>query len=414
MPLFGEAPAPSEEEMVRSVVDQWQYYASVGLTTVTELAYQPNEGFDGLLTSIATRDDCPIRLGLYRLEHPSKDDATCVVHASKRKPIAQCCPHSLTRGIVKGIKPKARAGARASRSAEEGEDKPIGYVNDKLWEAGIKLIADGSPHCGTAAIQEPFLNTPLTETLGFPAAPNYGILNFETDAFLATMKKLTQEGTQVAIHCHGERACGQIMSVYEQVLAEDPTNKCRHRMEHLGLMTVDQIARAGKINVALSFFVDHLRFYGSVYKTDIFGEERVNRWTPLSAATKSGVTWTIHQDHPTFPGDASPFSNIKTAVTRTCRDDPNHVYGEEYRVSIDEALKSYTINAAWQLHLDDQLGSITVGKKADLVVLSENPYHKDPLQMEEIKAVETFLQGRRNNVADLKIVGGVKVLQRKE
>ena len=66
-------------------------------------------------------------------------------------------------------------------------------------------------------------------------------------------------------------------------------------MEHLGLMTVDQIARAGKINVALSFFVDHLRFYGGVYKTDIFGEERVNRWTPLSAATKSGVTWTIHQ-----------------------------------------------------------------------------------------------------------------------
>ena len=63
--LLGAAPGPSEEEMVRSVVDQWQYYASVGLTTVTELAYQPNEGFDGLLTSIATRDDCPIRLGKY-------------------------------------------------------------------------------------------------------------------------------------------------------------------------------------------------------------------------------------------------------------------------------------------------------------------------------------------------------------
>ena len=65
IPLFGGAPAPSAEKMVQSVADQWRYYASVGFTTLTELAYQPNEGFDGLLTSIATRDDCPIRLGKY-------------------------------------------------------------------------------------------------------------------------------------------------------------------------------------------------------------------------------------------------------------------------------------------------------------------------------------------------------------
>ena len=70
--------------------------------------------------------------------------------------------------------------------------------------------------------------------------------------------------------------------------------KTATRIEHCGLTTVDQIARAGKVNVALSFFVDHLRFYASVYKTDIFGD-RVNRWTPLSEATKNGVTWTIHQ-----------------------------------------------------------------------------------------------------------------------
>ena len=81
-----------------------------------------------------------------------------------------------------------------------------------------------------------------------------------------------------------------------QILTEtsDTSNKNRHRIEHCGLTTVGQIARAGKVNVALSFFVDHLRFYASVYKTDIFGD-RVNRWTPLSEATKNGVTWTIHQ-----------------------------------------------------------------------------------------------------------------------
>ena len=69
VPLFGVAPAPNEEEILRSVVDQWQYYASVGFTTLTEMAYLPNDGFDRLLTSIATSDDCPIRLGKYHQGH---------------------------------------------------------------------------------------------------------------------------------------------------------------------------------------------------------------------------------------------------------------------------------------------------------------------------------------------------------
>ena len=105
------------------------------------------------------------------------------------------------------------------------------------------------------------------------------------------------------------------------------------------------------------------------------------------------------QDHPGLPGKPSPFLNMKTAVTRTTRDDPNIVYGPEYRVSVHEALKAYTINAAWQLRVDDKIGSIKAGKKADLVVLSENPYRVDPFDLERIRAIETFMDGRRTNFA---------------
>ena len=73
-------------------------------------------------------------------------------------------------------------------------------------------------------------------------------------------------------------------------------------MEHLGLGTVEQIEYAAKLNLALSFFVAHLYFYGTSYTKNIFGPERTNRWTPLSAATKAGLRWSIHQDHATFPG----------------------------------------------------------------------------------------------------------------
>ena len=117
----------------------------------------------------------------------------------------------------------------------------------------------------------------------------------------------------------------------------------------------------------------------------------------------------ISQDHPTFPGEANPFANMKTAVTRCTRDDPNTPYGPEYRVSIHEALKSYTVNAAWQLHMDKQYGSITDGKKADLVVMSKNPYNVDPCDLETIKIIETFVDGIRNKLATVKTIPKIDV-----
>lgn len=117
-------------------------------------------------------------------------------------------------------------------------------------------------------------------------------------------------------------------------------------MEYLGLCTVEQIEYAANLNLALYFFLAHLYFYGTSYTKNIFGPERTNRWTPLSAATKAGLRWSIHQDHATFPGPPLPFANIKTTVTRTQRDDKGKVYGPEYRVAIHEANKAVTIDAA--------------------------------------------------------------------
>ena len=93
-----------------------------------------------------------------------------------------------------------------------------------------------------------------------------------------------------------------------------------------------------------------------------------------TAATKAGLRWSIHQDHATFPGPPLPFANIKTAVTRRQKGDKQKVYGPEYCVTIHEAMKAVTIDAAWQLHKDDCLGSLKEGKKPDLIIVSDNPY----------------------------------------
>ncbi|XP_038068548.1 N-substituted formamide deformylase-like [Patiria miniata] len=404
MLVMGRAPLPDEELMMQGFYDQWRAYASAGLTTVTELAYMPSPEMDAILKTCADAPDFPIRLGLYKMTHAQTEEELHQPKSAPPPPKVRCCSQL---GRVQPAPPKK------GRSVVKNYDGGVGNYSSRLWEAGLKLVADGSPHCGTCATREPFMYTPLTETLGFPKAPGYGTLNMEDDALLDTIKRHHQDGKQMAIHCHGERSSEQVLKVYEQVLNQFPNQDNRHRMEHLGLMTVDQIERAGKINLALSFFVDHLRFYALVYKTDIFGD-RVNRWTPLSEATKNGITWTIHQDHPTFPGDANPFANMKTAITRCTRDDPTTPYGPEYRVSIHEVLKSYTVNAAWQLHLDQKVGSIKPGKKADLVILSDNPYDVDPFDLEKIRVIETFVDGRRNNLANIKTIPtvNVKVLDR--
>ncbi|KAJ8034345.1 hypothetical protein HOLleu_21137 [Holothuria leucospilota] len=393
--FFSGNPDQGLNEVYESCKAQWRYYASVGLTTVTDLAYIATDIKDKALKKLADNEDCPVRvdfisvpLALYNLEH-----------------------------VKQGPDREYDADSPASQNAptEGGKSRRmdgIGNYNGRLWEAGIKLMADGSPHCGTMAIREPYMYTPLTETLCFPTAPGYGKLNMENDALIETVKHFHGKGKQIAIHAHGERACEQVLKTYETVLREFGENDSRHRMEHLGLVTKEQLARASKLKLALSFFVDHLRFYGLVYKTDIFGD-RVNRWTPLSEATKLGLRWTIHQDHPAFPGKANPFSNMKTAITRCTKDDPDTPYGPEYRVSIDEALKAYTINGAWQLHREKDLGSITIGKKADLIVLSKNPYNVDPFDLESISVVESFLEGRSNNFAIIKRVqdSNIAVLQ---
>ena len=388
------SPAPDKESLLKAVKDQWQDYASRGFTTVTDMSYVPMDGIDVLLSAVASQDECPVRLALYTIIYPEEESDGR--RTSKPKP-PLCCP---CLAVVKLTKKSAGTSVSLTRSVNE---------SSKLWEAGVKIVADGSPHTGTMADKEPFLYTNLTEVLGFPKAPCYGQQNFSNEELYEMVKKHHCEGKQISIHAHGDRTCDQAVSAYEKVLAEFPRPDSRHRMEHLGLMTAEQIARAASLDLALSFFVCHLYYYGKTYSESIFGRERTNRWAPVALASKEGMRWTIHQDHPAFPQPPLPFANLKTAVTRTQRDDNETVYGPEYCVNIHNAIKGYTINAAWQIHRDDKLGSLTANKMADLLILDQNPYEVDPMKLEEIKVVETFLGGRRTNLAVLKTLPNTNI-----
>ena len=159
----------SNGELRQALKDQCMECASRGFTTVTELFYTPEENTDQILSEVAK--DLPVRVALY--------------------------------SSVKGPEP--------NRTQPAFED------SEKLWEAGVKLMADGSPHCGTAAVQEPYFPSDLTEILGFPAVPSCGTLNFTDEKLMEAVGFYHQNGKQIAIHAHGERAVNQVISVYEKV-----------------------------------------------------------------------------------------------------------------------------------------------------------------------------------------------------
>ena len=337
---------------IKAVHDQWRDYAAKGFMTVIETDYQPELIQDLWLGATAGLLDCPIRLALY----------------------------------LNG----------------ESNNMPHIIENSKLWVVGVKFWADEAPHAGTAAINEPYLHNNLTRRLSFPPSPNnHGYLNWSDEELLQKVKHYHDQGKQVAVHAQGERAIQQSLNIYKQLTK--PEDDRRHRLEHIGLITEDQLKLCREIGVTASLFVYHLYFYGSTLAQYILGRERTDRWAPLATAIKYlGVNISIHQDHPFFPGPPQPFANMKTAITRSQGvGNPDHtVYGKQYCISVEEALKAYTIGPAYQLFKENEIGSVEFGKYADLVIFSTNPYKVDPMKLDTdiIEVVETYIGGRCNHI----------------
>ena len=272
---------------------------------------------------------------------------------------------------------------------------PSGYGNDHFRIKGVKLYMDGSPYTGGAAFAEPYLNTEVT-LKRMKLQPNHrGKVNYSEASLLQTLTKYHNSGYQIAIHAQGEIAIQMILNAFTEIMENYPRPDHRHRLEHNALITKNQIIQAQKLGLTLSFFMDHVYYYGEQLP-QIVGPDRAARFMPLGSAFAVGHRASIHTDNPATPVD--PFRVISTAVTRKTKD-RGYILGSTERVTINDALKAVTINAAWQLFEDHQRGSITVGKAADFVLLSHNPLRIQPENIKNISALCTWIDGIKINTS---------------
>jgi predicted amidohydrolase YtcJ len=189
----------------------------------------------------------------------------------------------------------------------------------------------------------------------------------------------------------GDAGVDTILDVYEGALSRHPRSDHRLRLEHVGAISDAQLQRAHDLGVTCSIFVDQIHYWGDVIVDGLFGAEHGNRWMPCGSAVKTGMRISLHNDPPVTPEE--PLRNMSVAVTRTAPS--GRVIGPEQRISVEQAIRAQTIDAAWQLFSDDVIGSLEVGKYADMVVLSADPRTVPPEEIADLEVCATFLAGQQ-------------------
>nr|MDE7202551.1 amidohydrolase [Lachnospiraceae bacterium] len=249
-----------------------------------------------------------------------------------------------------------------------------GYRN-RFRMGGYKLVLDGSPQGRSAWMSEPYQGGD-GKYCGYPWMKENEVSEY--------VKRAVMEGKQILAHCNGDAASGQFIQAYEKALTEvECKRNLRPVMIHCQTVRNDQLDKMAKLNMIASIFVGHVWYWGDTHLKN-FGIERGNHISPVKDAMDRGIMVTFHQDTPVTKPDM--LHSVWAAVNRVSRG--GNIIGEEQTVDVYAALKSVTINAAYQYFEEDFKGSIAKGKRADLVVLDDSPLEVAKMEIRNIKVLE--------------------------
>ncbi len=285
--------------------------------------------------------------------------------------------------------PRIAAYQQAVTSDMAVEDMNIGP--DRLWMAGVKIHADGSPFIGNIWLTEPYLSNDVTEVRMGLRPGHTGGTNYPAEYFEDMLRTYVSQGWQMTIHTQGDRTIDMVLDLLEQVLSETPRPDHRFRLEHCALMRDDQIERCMSMGVLGSFFINHITHWGAPIEDVLFGPERAAHYVPAGSATAQGMRISLHADTPMT--DPSCLELMQAAITRKTKE--GRCVGPDERMTAEAALRAVTIDAAYQIRKEDVLGSITPGKYADFVILARNPLAASHDRISDIEVQETWLAGRK-------------------
>lgn len=255
-----------------------------------------------------------------------------------------------------------------------------GYGNDRLRIGAVKLFADGSLGSRTAAMFEAYIGDPY----------NRGIMTASKREMRKLMKKSSANGLGIAVHAIGDRANRAVLDLIEELSLKKNSYKIRHRIEHAQHISPTDIERFGKLGVIASVQPAHISLDMDI--ADKFLGRR-SRWSyPLRTLLDAGAKLSLGSDCPVM--SMNPILGIYTAVTRKRVNGypPRGWYPEEC-ITVEEAVRAYTKDAAYASGEELIKGSIECGKLADITVLSSDIFKASEEEILEVRVEMTIFDG---------------------
>ncbi len=253
-----------------------------------------------------------------------------------------------------------------------------GLGDDWLRVGAIKLVCDGSISERTARLTQPYVGRPN----------DYGILVHSEEELYENARKAHAAGWQIGTHANGDAAIDIMLRIYERLQREMPRRDPRFRLEHCTVVNPGLIERIRALGAIPTPFSTYVYYHGE--KMREYGPERLNWMFAVRSFLDAGIRVTQASDYP--PGPFEPMMALRSEVTRT--DIHGNVWGPKQRITVEEALRVGTINGAYASFDENQKGSITAGKLADLVVLGRDPLRVDPMELINIPIERTMAGGR--------------------
>ncbi len=339
LPIFAKVPGPTDDELVKLITTGQELYLREGITTAQEGATMKHQM--DLLRIIAAR-------GLLKLDVIALPFVTDLA------------------AIFAGKPPQVEKA----------------YTN-RLRIGGVKLLMDGSPQGRTAFFSTPYLVDGPAGQKNWRGEPSF------PQAELNEMVKQVYAGdAPMFVHCNGDAAIDAFLEAHRVASGDDPAKPRGTVGVHSQFIRPDQLAKYAAWKITPSFFTLHCFYFGDTHVANR-GLAQAEGISPMKSARALGLRPTNHTDFNVSPLDQ--LFTIHSAVNRETRS--GRVLGAAERITPLEALEAITIDGARQYGEEEMKGSISVGKLADLAILSANPLTVEPGVIKDIHVDETIKEG---------------------
>lgn len=255
-----------------------------------------------------------------------------------------------------------------------------GFGNDRFRIGPAKLISDGSIQGFTAQLKQPYLTAPEVVP---PVVMSPDELK---EKVLGCYKK----GFDVSIHANGDRGLDWTLDAIEYAKTRLNLKDVRPLIIHCQINSEEQLNRIRDLGATVTFMTVHVNLWGDIHRKITLGEERAARIDPMASAIRLGIHTSMHTDAPVTKPE--PLFSIWVAVNRKTKS--GYILGPEQRITPKQALAAFTTEGAYQFRLEKVLGSLEVGKLADMAVLDGNPLTVKPDKIKNIKVLYTVVGGK--------------------